>query len=132
MPQLLLRQLSPSRIALSATTLTLAALFGSMAVLPALGAKPKMEKASAHVMVVKPANITTCTGCHGKDLTGSKGFSPSIRASGELKHYTKAQFERLMKTGVTNDGGMVRKPMRVFHYTNKEADLLYTYLKSLK
>jgi mono/diheme cytochrome c family protein len=79
-----------------------------------------------------PANVSACTGCHGPTLAGRKGFSPSLRSSGVLKEYNKKTFERVMKTGVTNDGGMVHKPMPVFHYTAKQSDALYAYFKKLK
>ena len=52
-----------------------------------------------------------CNSCHGADYAGKKGFSPSIRANGILKQYKLAAFERVMNTGITEDGGHVKKPM---------------------
>ncbi len=37
-----------------------------------------------------------------------------------------------MNTGVTNDGGMVKKPMPVYHLKAADSAALYAYFKTLK
>ncbi len=73
-----------------------------------------------------------CNSCHGADYAGKKGFSPSIHANGILKQYKLATFERVMNTGVTEDGGHVEKPMPVYHMDAKKSAPLYAFLESLK
>lgn len=73
-----------------------------------------------------------CANCHGANLAGRKGFAPSLHASGVLKEYTPSTFARVMNTGVTNDGGHVRKPMPVYHLKNADGTAIYAYLKTLK
>lgn len=73
-----------------------------------------------------------CPSCHGADYAGKKGFSPSIRANGVTKQYTLTTFERVMNTGVTEDGGHVMKPMPVYHMDGKKSVPLYAFLESLK
>lgn len=78
------------------------------------------------------AESNGCNGCHAANYGGKKGFSPSIRATGSLREYNVKTFERVMDTGVTNDGGRVRKPMPVYHMTAKKSAPLYAFLKTLK
>ena len=73
-----------------------------------------------------------CNSCHGADYAGKKGFSPSIRANGVTKQYKLATFERVMNTGVTEDGGHVQKPMPVYHMDAKKSAPLYAFLESQK
>lgn len=73
-----------------------------------------------------------CNSCHGADYAGKKGFSPSIRANGVTQQYKLATFERVMNTGVTEDGGHVQKPMPVYHMDAKKSAPLYAFLTSLK
>ena len=73
-----------------------------------------------------------CNSCHGANYAGKKGFSPSIRANGVTKQYKLATFERVMNTGVTEDGGHVEKPMPVYHMDAKKSAPLYAFLTSLK
>ena len=73
-----------------------------------------------------------CNSCHGADYAGKKGFSPSIRSNGILKQYKLATFERVLNTGVTEDGGHVEKPMPVYHMPVKQSAPLYAFLESLK
>ena len=73
-----------------------------------------------------------CNSCHGANYAGKKGFSPSLHANGVLKEYTLTTFERVMNTGVTNDGGHVKKPMPVYHMDGKKSKPLYAFLESLK
>ena len=78
------------------------------------------------------AESNGCNGCHSATYAGKKGFSPSIRANGILKQYKLATFERVMNTGVTEDGGHVEKPMPVYHMDAKKSAPLYAFLTSLK
>ena len=74
-----------------------------------------------------------CTGCHGANLAGRQGFSPSIKRTGALHDYTQAQFIKLMHTGITNDGTHVRKPMPVYtKMPTPQAISIFAYLRSLK
>ncbi len=73
-----------------------------------------------------------CNGCHSATYAGKQGFSPSIRANGVTKQYKLATFERVMNTGVTEDGGHVNKPMPVYHMDAKKSAPLYAFLESLK
>jgi len=78
------------------------------------------------------AESNGCNGCHSATYAGKKGFSPSIRANGVTKQYKLATFERVMNTGVTEDGGHVEKPMPVYHMDAKKSAPLYAFLTSLK
>ena len=73
-----------------------------------------------------------CNSCHGADYAGKKGFSPSIRSNGILKQYKLTTFERVMNTGITEDGGHVQKPMPVYHMDAKKSAPLYAFLESQK
>jgi len=75
--------------------------------------------------------VAKCAKCHGTDEDGIQGFSPGITTKHELRHYTKPLFERLMKTGLDNDGKKVRKPMPIFGFPASKADAIYAYLKTL-
>ena len=78
------------------------------------------------------AESNGCNSCHSATYGGKAHFSPSIRANGVTKEYTLATFERVMNTGVTNDGGHVKKPMPVYHMPAAKSAPLYAFLKSLK
>lgn len=73
-----------------------------------------------------------CNGCHGANLSGKKGFSPSIRRGGVLDQYNSKTFARLMDVGITEDGGKVEKPMPVYHLKAHQSAAIYAYLKTLK
>lgn len=73
-----------------------------------------------------------CRNCHGATLAGKAGFAPSLHASGVLKEYNTASFVRVMDTGVMPEGGIVRKPMPVYHLKATDSRPLYAYLKTLK
>jgi len=99
--------------------------------------KPMIKKpvASAAMMLAHGKTVAEsngCNTCHAPTYTGKKGFSPSIRATGITKKYTLLTWKRVMNTGVTEDGGHVRKPMPVYHMAAKDSAPLYAYLKSLK
>ncbi len=95
-----------------------------------------MRKPAANTAVIAQgkslAESNGCNGCHGANYAGKQGFSPSIRSTGVLKEYNVKTFERVMNTGVTNDGGHVKKPMPVYHFSAKKSDPLYAFLKTLK
>lgn len=77
------------------------------------------------------AESNGCNSCHTGTYAGKPGF-PSIRASGVMKKYTLAKWERVLNTGVTEDGGHVNKPMPVYHMSAAKSAPLYAFLKSLK
>ena len=101
---------------------------------PPASAKLKIPSASAAQAMQGKALVTKmCAGCHGADLAGRKGRSPSIRAShGPMQHYTKKQFERLMDSGITDDGKKVMPYMPAFKMSAAKADSIYAYLKTQK
>ena len=78
------------------------------------------------------AESNGCNSCHTATYGGKKGFSPSIRSTGVTKKYSLATWERVMNTGVTEDGGHVEKPMPVYHMAAKVSAPLYAFLKTLK
>ena len=55
-----------------------------------------------------------CSGCHGPDLAGRPGFSPSLHQSGSLKEYKQASFVHMLLTGITPDGSHVKPPMPAY------------------
>ena len=122
----------------SSTALTAA--FGLCAVFAGLQAAPlhtmKHPAAGGSAALITAgksvAENNGCNSCHGADYAGKKGFSPSIRANGILKQYKLATFERVMNTGVTEDGGHVEKPMPVYHMPTAKSAPLYAFLESLK
>jgi mono/diheme cytochrome c family protein len=67
-----------------------------------------------------------CADCHGTDLTGSEE-TPDLSA---VAHYSRADFFRLLKSGVAPDGRRLtsksRPRFRTFH--DYEVDALYDYL----
>ncbi len=73
-----------------------------------------------------------CNTCHGADLQGKPHFAPGLRARGPMRHYNTQTFARLMASGITDDGGKVKKPMPVYHLKAHDSLALYTYLKTLK
>jgi len=73
-----------------------------------------------------------CNSCHAATYAGKPGFSPSIRADGITSKYTLATWEGVMDTGVTEDGGHVKKPMPVYHMPAAKSAPLYAFLKSQK
>jgi cytochrome c551/c552 len=74
-----------------------------------------------------------CNKCHGANFEGRPGFSPSIRKTGALHDYSKAQFITLMHTGIQNDGKHVHRPMPVYaKMPTPQAVSIFVYLTSLK
>lgn len=119
-------------------SLGLAACLALGGLVPAALAKkpmPKPMKNSSAAMVSKGkalAESKRCNTCHSADYTGKKGFSPSLHASGVLREYDAKAWARVMDTGVTNDGGVVKKPMPVYHLKAADSSALYAYFKTLK
>lgn len=129
------------------TTATLTAAFGVTVILAGTHSSPAAApKPAASNVVKKPAasnaalitqgkavaNSNGCNSCHTATYSGKKGFSPSIRSTGVTKQYTLATWERMMNTGVTEDGGHVAKPMPVYRMSAKDSAPLYAFMKSLK
>jgi len=74
-----------------------------------------------------------CNACHSVDLKGKPGFSPGLTASGPMRHYTKKTFERLMSTGIDDDGKKINPPMLgVCKLKAADSDAIYAYLKTVK
>ena len=112
---------------------TLAGIQTSPAAPPKAAKKPAASPAAQIAQGKSISEQNGCNSCHGATYTGKPGFSPSIRANGVTAKYTSAKFVRLMKTGTTEDGGHVRKPMQVYaQMTPKDSTALYTFLKSQK
>lgn len=100
---------------------------------PAKAAKKPAALPAAQIAAGKAISEQNgCNGCHTTTYAGKKGFSPSIRASGVTQKYTLATWERVMDTGVTEDGGHVKKPMPVYHMPAAKSAPLYAFLKSQK
>jgi mono/diheme cytochrome c family protein len=88
-----------------------------------------------------PATIATgkslitqyaCNSCHGKDLLGKPGFSPSLHASGVLKKYNPTTWARVLNTGVTYNGGKVKSPMPVEGMSKTNSLAIWACLETLK
>jgi cytochrome c553 len=79
----------------------------------------------------------TCAECHGSDLTGTKDVEPGLNSPNLIVvgAYTRADFERLMTTGVPVGGRKLRLMYEVAKHrftrmTPHERDALYAYLKA--
>jgi len=79
----------------------------------------------------------TCAECHGTDLTGTKDVEPGLNSPNLIvvRGYTRADFERLMTTGVPVGGRKLRlmdqaATHRFAKMTPHERDALYAYLKA--
>lgn len=120
-----------NRVLFVATLLMVATLLAALVTQPPQAqAKKPMMGASLSGKALVAANH--CNSCHNPDLKGKAGFSPGITSTGELKGYTKAQFETMLASGKTPHGGMVMRPMPVFKMSASKADAIYAYLKTLK
>ena len=130
------RRMTP--VLLSLALGTVAVLAGTV-VSPAAPAKtlkkpaPKAMFTAAQIAHGKAlSEEKSCNSCHGATYAGKPGFSPSIRADGHTKTYNAKTFARMLDTGVTDDGGMVRKPMPVYHLPAKDGTDVYAFLTTLK
>lgn len=79
----------------------------------------------------------TCAECHGSDLTGTKNVEPGLNSPNLIVvgGYSRADFERLMTTGVPVGGRKLRlmdevATHRFTRMTPHERDALYAYLKA--
>lgn len=77
--------------------------------------------------------LTVCAECHGMDLRGFPGFTPSLAAT---VAYSREDFGRLMKEGTAVGGrdlGLMREVAvgRFRLFTDAELDALYAYLRTL-
>ena len=79
----------------------------------------------------------TCAECHGSDLSGTKDVEPGLSSPNLIVvgAYTRADFERLMTTGVPVGGRKLRlmdetATHRFSKMTVHERDALYDYLKA--
>ncbi len=130
---LIFRNLRPAQnspIARTVVAVVSSFVLASLALLSGMPTNKNTTAQATSILVVKPAEISKCTGCHGADLKGRKGFSPGITKSGVLKEYTQKSFETVMKTGITPSGKPVSPPMPVFKDPPKASDALYRYLKT--
>lgn len=99
-------------------------------------AKPSVDLGPSHALGRYLTSVT-CAECHGSDLTGIKDMEPGINTPDlvVVGGYTRADFERLMTTGVPVGGrklqimGDVAKE-RFPHFTPHERDAIYAYLKA--
>ena len=100
---------------------------------PAHAMKKPMASSAAQIAQGKAtAESNGCNSCHSATYAGKARFSPSIRANGVTKQYTLATWERVMNTGITEDGGHVKKPMPVYHMPAAKSAPLYAFMTSLK
>ncbi len=122
------------------TTLALSLALGGCLALAATGkapatvhhAAPMMSGAAAVAHGKALSASLHCNSCHAADMNGKKGFSPSLHTAGVLREYNAKTWARVLDTGVTNDGGMVKKPMPVYHLKPKDSAALWAYCKTLK
>jgi len=98
--------------------------------------KKHPAKASASASIAKGKALIAakrCNMCHGANLAGFPGRSPSLHPGMPMNHYNKALFERLMSKGLDEEGKKVGPPMdKVCTLTAAQGDALYAYLKTLK
>ena len=132
---------SPKTVALTAAA-ALCLLVAGLSVSPAAPAHGKKSAAKRSAKSLSGAAAVShgkalvsqykCNTCHGPDLAGKQGFSPSLKPAGVLKEYDTKTWARVLDTGVTNDGGKVRNPMPVYHMKAADADAIFAYCKTLK
>ncbi len=81
--------------------------------------------------------MTTCSECHGLDLRGAQTRDLSTPDLAIVANYTEADFRRLMKQGIAQDGrtdlGLMSLvgPDRFPAFTSNELKALHLYLSSL-
>lgn len=117
------------------TTLGLSVILAGTHISPAAPKVVKKHALSIAALITQGkavAESNGCNSCHSATYAGKKGFSPSIRSTGVTKQYTLVTWERVMNTGVTEDGGHVEKPMPIYHMAAKTSAPLYAFMKSLK
>ena len=99
---------------------TLAGIQNSPAAPPKAAKKPAVSPAAQIAAGKAVSEQNGCNTCHAATYAGKQGFSPSIRANGVTKQYILATWERVMDTGVTEDGGHVKKPMPVLPHARRQ------------
>ena len=128
-----MRVTSPAALTLAfGLCITLAGIHTSPAAPPKATKKPAASPAAQIAAGKVVAESNGCNSCHSATYAGKHGFSPSIRAGGVTKQYTLVTWERMMDTGVTEDGGHVKKPMPVYHMPAAKSAPLFAFLKSQK
>jgi uncharacterized protein YceK len=130
-----MRQLTAAQVTIAlALTVTCTAMLSGNAAIAKKQHAAKTTAASSKLIAQGKTLASTmgCNKCHSADLSGKKGFSPSLHASGVLKEYNPKSWAVVLDTGVTNDGGMVKKPMPAYHMPATKAAALYAYCKTLK
>lgn len=121
--------LKTNRFVTVASTVLLGAAVAASFVLPPI-AQPAAAASTRLVAMGNKYAATTCARCHGPNFAGKPGRTPNITPAGKLKEYNQVQFERLLATGIKNDGKHL-KHMPVLHYTASKSDAIYAYLKTL-
>lgn len=120
-------------------------LLGKLALLPAETIDHAPRKRQAPTEAITPAYgryvAQSCTGCHGKDLSGGIAVIPGKPASANLTphanglaQWTEADFLRLMHTGRRPDGTSVDPLMPWPAYNNMdevELRAVWAYLRSI-
>jgi mono/diheme cytochrome c family protein len=98
--------------------------------------KPAIDLGPSYALGRYIASVT-CAECHGPDLTGTKDVEPGLNSPNLIVvgAYTRADFERLMTTGVPVGGRKLRlmdevATHRFSRMTPHERDALYAYLKA--
>lgn len=98
--------------------------------------KPSLDLGPAHALGRYITSVT-CAECHGSDLKGTKDVEPGLNSPNLIVvgGYTRADFERLMTTGVPVGGRKLRlmdevATHRFTKMTPHERDALYAYLKA--
>jgi len=116
-----------------AASLGLVACFGLASVCPAA---PPLKNAKTNIALIAKgkalSNSKKCTGCHGPDMAGRPNFSPSLHASGPLRHYTAKTWARALDIGVDEEGKPFKKPMPTYHMAAPDSAALFAYCKTLK
>ena len=98
--------------------------------------KPSLDLGSRYALGRYITSVT-CAECHGSDLKGTKDVEPGLNSPNLIVvgGYTRADFERLMTTGVPVGGRKLRLMDQVATHrftkmTPHERDALYAYLKA--
>jgi cytochrome c553 len=98
--------------------------------------KPSLDL-GPHYALGRYITSVTCAECHGSDLKGTKDVEPGLNSPNLIVvgGYTRADFERLMTTGVPVGGRKLRLMDQIAKHrfttmTPHERDALYAYLKA--
>jgi cytochrome c553 len=99
-------------------------------------AKPSVDLGPRYALGRYITSVT-CAECHGSDLAGTKDVEPGLNSPNLIVvgGYTRADFERLMTTGVPVGGRKLRLMDQVATHrftkmTPHERDAVYAYLKA--